>query len=605
MHQVLFLQVMEVDGKKPDIDLPKSSDRELPPHCQPCSNEGKRITAHGYCQTCEEYLCEQCFKVHTIPSPLKYHVLLDKSQMPQRKVDSNAKTKQSICTIRCTKHQEEFVKFLCQSHDVVVCGVCAVLNHQKPCTLEYIPDLTYVQTFTGSTEYKDLLKRLETLEKDVEVCKADVQEKETSIEGKINAAAADIEEFRTEINKYLDRRQQTLLTTAKQMKQDDLSLRKSLVSGLETLHTEIQKAQNKLTSLQNDTSNLFVTSKQIAQQYSEFEKQMKEFASQNTTPYYSFKRDDDLQRILSSNGTVGMLERSTEAHKLPLSFNLPKYSTMDFRKAKVTKLPEINMKTFGDKTDPFITGLTLLHPNTLITIDYWNSALKTVDTTSNVVKSQLTFTGNPWDITLLPVDQAAVTIPEEKEIQIISTKGGFSCLRVISVSGNCYGICSTNHNIVISFRYPAMIKVMDFAWKIIHTLSTDDRGMILLKYPNYITVSMEETGEVIHVSDFGKNTITQLSMKADVISTYKHNKWNMLAGLIYVGQRQLLVSNYRGKTVDVVSEEGKNIVTLLDSTHGIRLPWALCYCASQETLYVSSYVAGNPVSLLVYKCSQK
>jgi len=37
------------------------------------------------------------------------------------------------------------------------------------------------------------------------------------------------------------------------MRQDDQSLRTNLVSGLESLHTEIEKVQNKLTSLQSDT----------------------------------------------------------------------------------------------------------------------------------------------------------------------------------------------------------------------------------------------------------------------------------------------------------------------------------------------------------------
>jgi len=61
-----------------------------------------------------------------------------------------------------------------------------------------------------------------------------------------------------------------------------------------------------------------------------------------------------------------------------------------------------------------------------------------------------------------------------------------------------------------------------------------------------------------------------------------------------------LVSNWRGHSIDVVSEDGKHICTLLDSTHGIKYPYALCYCASQETLYINSY---NKV--VVFKLSKK
>ena len=49
--------------------------------------------------------------------------------------------------------------------------------------------------------------------------------------------------------------------------------------------------------------------------------------------------------------------------------------------------------------------------------------------------------------------------------------------------------------------------------------------------------------------------------------------------------------------MDLVSREGKDVVKLLDSsTHGIHCPNALCYCESQESLYVSS--SDGPISVI-------
>ena len=49
--------------------------------------------------------------------------------------------------------------------------------------------------------------------------------------------------------------------------------------------------------------------------------------------------------------------------------------------------------------------------------------------------------------------------------------------------------------------------------------------------------------------------------------------------------------------MDVVSREGKDVVKLLDSsTHGIYYPHALCYCESQESLYVGS--GDGPISVI-------
>jgi len=117
---------------------------------------------------------------------------------------------------------------------------------------------------------------------------------------------------------------------------------------------------------------------------------------------------------------------------------------------------------------------------------------------------------------------------------------------------------------------------------------------------SYVTVGREKSGEMIYVSDWGTNTITKLSMKGKILGTYKHKNWSDIHGLTCVGEGQVLVCNYGGDTVDVVSDDGKDIVTLLDSTHGIERPRALCYCPSQATLYVSSNFWGKPIS--VFQC---
>ena len=58
-----------------ESDLSKYSDRSLP-DCQPVAVM-KSISAEGYCKTCENYLCKDCYNVHILPNPIKHHVLLD------------------------------------------------------------------------------------------------------------------------------------------------------------------------------------------------------------------------------------------------------------------------------------------------------------------------------------------------------------------------------------------------------------------------------------------------------------------------------------------------------------------------------------------------
>ena len=99
-------------------------------------------------------------------------------------------------------------------------------------------------------------------------------------------------------------------------------------------------------------------------------------------------------------------------------------------------MSDINMTTAGDKNDLYITGLPYLHPNTLLAVDNNNSSIKSVNIWNDTVKSRLSFTSYPWDITSITGDQADVTIPEDQTIQVIATKYQFLCLRSIHVIVN-------------------------------------------------------------------------------------------------------------------------------------------------------------------------
>ena len=77
------------------------------------------------------------------------------------------------------------------------------------------------------------------------------------------------------------------------------------------------------------------------------------------------------------------------------------------------------------------------------------------------------------------------------------------------------------------------------------------------------------------MSDWGTNTISKLSMKGKILGTYKHKNWRGINGLTCVGEGQVLVCNYGGDTVDVVSDDGKDIVTHQHLSKNPSSPYAL------------------------------
>jgi len=158
-------------------------------------------------------------------------------------------------------------------------------------------------------------------------------------------------------------------------------------------------------------------------------------------------------------------------------------------------------------------------------------------------------------------------------------------------------------NLVVSYRSPGKVEIMDIIGTVTNTITTDNNGKRIFTHPFYVTVGREKLGEMIYVSDSGTDNITKLSVKGKILDTYKHKNWSFINELTCVGEGQVLVCNHGRYTVDVVSDDGKDSVTLIDRTHGIMRPQALCYSPSQATLYVGIQITGKP--LWVSKLSKK
>ena len=589
---------MQVGGKKPDKDLWESSDNHSssPVLCQPCSNGGNFLPAHGYCKTCIEYLCKTCYTAHTIPSPLRHHVLLDKSRMPNTAPTSYRNTKQSVCTLPCPDHADKFIEYLCPVHDSVVCGVCAVLKH-KPCAVEYIPDLDIALTYKDSAEYKQICVDLDMMHKDATASIDYVKKINESIGDELQPAVEDIRIFRKEMNAYLNKREEELLRKGVQLEREERDLTNELSKDLTSVKVDIERSTDKLTSLEGAACNLFAASFNIRKQIPGYYRSLVELVAKNKITNYNFTRNNNLKLMVSSRGIFGTLERSYQARGLAVSVPTNSPSILEFKTATVTILPAINIMTPQDELKPLLTGLTSLCPNKILAVDRYNSTLKEIDTRANTLTSQLSLPGRPWDLTLLPMNQAAITLPENQNIIFISTKGRLSLLRSISVNGECYGIASVDSNIVVSYGSPSKIEIMNVTGRVMKTVTKGSRYERMYTGPEYIAVGRELSEEKIYRSNFETSIITKVSIKGKVLGKYKHTQFRDILGLICVGEGQGLICNSGRNTVDVVRNDGMDAVTLLDRTHGIERPRALCFCPEQATLYVSSDTKGGTISL--------
>ncbi|KAH3850311.1 hypothetical protein DPMN_092720 [Dreissena polymorpha] len=94
--------------------------------CQSCEEYGYKYQAEGFCVTCSEFLCRRCFEIHTLPRPMRGHVLEDKDQMPK---DYTRKRKVNVELEMCPFHKNEIFISFCKKHDQLCCQMCVDIAH--------------------------------------------------------------------------------------------------------------------------------------------------------------------------------------------------------------------------------------------------------------------------------------------------------------------------------------------------------------------------------------------------------------------------------------------------------------------------------------------
>ncbi|XP_060571554.1 transcription intermediary factor 1-beta-like [Ruditapes philippinarum] len=289
---------MEVPGK-----FAVSSEQDSNLYCLPCNREGLKEPAFGYCQDCEEHLCESCYKHHRKPKPTMNHVLLDKGRMPQQSKTGNVNNDQ--ITDFCTKHSDKPVEFYCNTHDSNLCYVCVTLEH-KHCKVDYIPDVSG----NVSGELEKLIDRMETL---MQKCKSNIKIAETAtanIEQMYKAVVEDIQVFRNEINECLDKMEAEIMRDAKSRSLTAKSKQENVKTGSLHIAEEMSSTMSMLKSLsdENKRNKLFIEMKHVEPQVSRLSDEEKQLVEDNKTDgEVKFIRNEMMLSQLQNNKYIGTI----------------------------------------------------------------------------------------------------------------------------------------------------------------------------------------------------------------------------------------------------------------------------------------------------------
>ncbi|XP_045206765.2 E3 ubiquitin-protein ligase TRIM71-like [Mercenaria mercenaria] len=572
--------------------MSRGSGEDFEIFCQPCDRDNIRLPAFAFCVDCEEHLCEYCLNHHKRAKPSRQHTLLDKQNMPQSlQVSTSQPDPHALpgdLTKPCYTHKKEMIKFYCHDHNALLCSVCVTLKHQSTaCRVDYIPDISgYI---VNSNEYRRIIKEIDTMTGIFQDTAGGLKKMTEKSNASLTDALAEIKKLRKEINQRLDAMENEAENEARSLKKDNDQRLKTAQATCDDVIKDLQESSDNIKQLNTSkqADRLFVELKATEQLIHENKKYMPHLMTVENVEEYHFKPNLDISALFENEKSLGTL--TTKALKPPVNVSVKQYSHQG----------EICVSTSQDKGTCFITGMTVPTSDILIVADYGNFSIKMIDSKSYSIIGLLKLDRSPWDVTTVSEDKLAVTTPYSKEIQFVSFKSNrLKRKGTIKVEGTCYGIYCYKEQLIVLFKSPAKLQIIDLKGKVLKSVTKNILGVDIFSNPGYVTASSSS----IYVSDREKKAVIQLNWQGDVTGVYRVLR--APAGLAMLADGSVFLSDYHDKSCSIKNIPGdctRGEVVLKD----LRKPFAICWCEANKTLYISSFTqyasADNFVS--VYKMS--
>ncbi|XP_052818241.1 uncharacterized protein LOC128244264 [Mya arenaria] len=559
---------MESHGKRRDSDIDKDSADAIV-FCQPCGEGGKCAVAQGFCPTCEEYICAPCIEYHNRLKISKNHILLPKDKMPT----FYPSTKQSAIsdTEYCKLHPTEMIKFYCPNHCDLGCCYCVELDHRS-CKVDYIAEVA--TDFVIGNEFRELGPAIKQEDDILSGYISNVKELLGEVENQSKDEIDRLRKFREDINTYLDRREKEMLDHLQRVKNEDENVLTAFMTDCQSKKSDLEVIWTEMCTENVSVNQRFVAAMKAQKELREIKNVMVKKAGMMTARECRFTKDSDTERLLGSNIGLGTLD-VVEGFRRGLA-PVPDLSTLTWKKEK-----DINVRTSQDKNTCSITSSALISPGLFLLTDDSNHSVKLVDATTRTVTSRLQLPGAPWDVCLLPGDQAAVTLQYKSIIQLISTKEErLSCGKEIKMATACKGIAYYNNRLYVSYILEPRIEVITLDGHIIRKFQR-----LLFQYPQYLTVSAS-TPPTLYVSDYNADTVLQLSQDGKVLVDYRNKKLNRPESVVAVGPGQLLVCGNGSDNVMLLTERNGTMTEILGEKNRLTSPYSVSFCPQTRAIVV-------------------
>ena len=577
----------------------ETSDALTDPYCDLCFViKGLNIRVSGFCRECVQFLCWQCQAVHTQLQASRHHDVVQGDDMPKSQADKPPRF--DFCDVHPKQLKDEF----CCDHRSLLCTICASSEH-KECSIKPVKDAcTTVDASETSALYGKIQGLQETLKSSLISIDNELRKMKDQEKTMLQDVQQVYDQITAKVNKMFDSIKNEIQTSC-QSQIDLLSRHQKKVNVLSQKLDSLLSDVGVLKAKSIDTK-IFLRLQETVSYTTKFTMEFQESRKSLQFASLSCLQSKAVEEILSSSFTFGTVRKSDskppEADMLIPEIHFPvsvlnqttagpgagqtaspqtlqgavakpliSRPTQPLSKIKATKTRTYNIILKNDAGTCYITGMAITKDRRLLTTDICNNKVKMFSHDMKFLSS-VTVSDSPRDIAVINEREAVVTTANNNSLVILYISGSQLSIKTTTpLSYDVGGISRYYDKLVVTSPYskPSSVKLIDQTGRVYWSLSSDQQGQPLFRWPRYVSSPGAGRSSTVIVTDSGNHTLTLLNGDTGNVITRRQLKGKYPSGVTADSAGNFYVC-YRGTSeVAVLSGNLSEEKILLSAKDGL------------------------------------
>ena len=245
----------------------------------------------------------------------------------------------------------------------------------------------------------------------------------------------------------------------------------------------------------------------------------------------------------------------------------------------------INIKSHSDVHTPQVTGCCFMPSGDLVICDYKNQLVKSFSKVfSNT--GNISLPVGPFGMAALDQHNCIVTMPGQKQLQLIQVLPSLQLASTIDVKKECWGVAVAGDKIFVTCYTPGNedgeIRQYGMIGSLVTSLRIYQIGMHTIRRLDNLAIS--RSGDKIFIPDWETDTLSCIKPDGTLLYQYHNPELESPRGLFVDDGNYVIICGHEGRCVQVITADGRQHKTLLSKT--FYDPCSLAFRLTDGTLVI-------------------